>query len=688
MSKNTFRFQYLCLSLLLVNSILGTARLAYSATGHSIANNTPPFVQTASEIGPANPSQTIQITVWLNVHNRQQLDSVAADLYDPSSPQYRAWLGFAQIATDYGPTAQEAKAVKEFLTAHNLSITLADPNNFFVRAQGTIAQVSAAFQVQMNNFNVNGKVIRANTTDPYVDSAIAPFVHLISGLSNQQSEIIPVQRYTPSGSSSSSQSPAAGSPSSFFTSNCFHGPTTDVLTTNGGLPAATYTGNLYDSTNIGGCGYTPPEIHTAYNLSALYKEGFDGSGQTIVIYEICNTATIQSDANAFSAEFGLPALTSSNFSVIGYPVSAPCDYPDIEESLDVEWAHAIAPGASIVVLVTPNVETDSGFAQTIDIALLYSVANHLGNVMSFSYGTPEVTLSPADLDETNLLTEIAAISGVSVNVSSGDGGDTGDIKKPGSGTLNNTESGIPAMVSYPASTQYATAVGGISLALDSSNAIKWQSGWGTNLNLLDDDGLVSDPQQGSFYGGSGGGSSAFFSKPGFQHKLPGSFRLIPDISWIADPYTGVVVDVTDNGVYPPREWFAIGGTSVSCPMFSGLWAIANQEAGIPLGQAARYVYSMPSSTITDIVPVGSSTNVTGTITDASGITSYSASDLAQPLDGTTVFYDALLNIPLNEGTVQLVTFGTDTHLQTAPGWDDVTGVGVPNPKPFADFFKP
>ena len=82
MSKNTFRFQYLCLSLLLVNSILGTARLAYSATGHSIANNTPPFVQTASEIGPANPSQTIQITVWLNVHNRQQLDSVAADLYD------------------------------------------------------------------------------------------------------------------------------------------------------------------------------------------------------------------------------------------------------------------------------------------------------------------------------------------------------------------------------------------------------------------------------------------------------------------------------------------------------------------------------------------------------------------------------------------------------------------------------
>jgi subtilase family serine protease len=676
MSKKTFRFQYFCLSLLLVNSILGTARLAYSATGQLIANNTPPFVRTAPEIGPADPSQTIQITVWLKVHNREHLDSVAEALYDPSSPQYRAWLSFAQIATNYGPTAQEANVVKEFLSAHHLSIVLADPNNFFVRAQGSIAQVSATFRVQLNNFKVNGQVVRANTTDPYIEGAAAAFVHLISGLSNQQSEIVPIQRSAPSASARSVQStvtPSTSSLGSFFSSNCFHGAVTEVLTTNGGLPAATYAGNLYDSTNIGGCGYTPPEIYTAYNLSALYKKGYDGSGQTIVIFEICNTATIKSDANAFSAQFGLPALTSANFSVIEYPIQSPCDYPSVEESLDVEWAHAIAPGANITVLVTPNV-SDSGFPQDIDIALLYAVSNHLGNVISFSYGLPEVYFAPADLDQTNLLTQIAAISGVSANFSSGDSGDY-------------TEFGIPATVEYPASTQYGTAVGGISLALNSSNAIKWQSGWGTNLNLLDDSGLVSDPPLGSFSGGSGGGPSAFFSKPGFQNQLPGSFRLLPDISWIADPYTGVVVDTTFNGVYPPREWFPIGGTSVACPMFSALWAIANQEAGTPLGQAARYVYSMPSSTITDIVPVGSSTNVTGTITNTSGITSYSASDLAQPLDGTTVFYDALWNVPLNQNLVELVTFGTDTHLQTAPGWDDVTGIGVPKPKAFANFFK-
>jgi subtilase family serine protease len=676
MSKSTFRFQYFALSLVLVYSILGTARIAYSAAGQLIENNTPPFVRVAPEIGPADPSQTIEITVWLNVHNRQQLDSIGQDLYDPTSPHYRAWLSFSQIAADYGPTDEEANTVKEFLSAHNLSIVLVDPNNFFVEARGTIAQVSAAFHIEMKNFNVRGKVVRANTADPYIDGAAAPFVHLVSGLSNQQSEIVPIQRSTPSTSASSLQSLAAqSSPSSFFTSNCFHGPTTDNLTTNGGLPAATYTGNLYDSTNIGGCGYTPPEIHTAYNLSALYKEGYDGKGQTIVIFEICNTATIQSDANAFSAQFGLPALTSANFSVIEYPVPAPCDYPSVEESLDVEWAHAIAPGANIVVLVGPNFEQVSGFAQDIDIALLYAVSNHLGNVVSFSYGLPEIDFAPADLDQTNLITQIAAISGVSANFSSGDSGDY-------------TEFGIPATVEYPASTQYGTAVGGISLALNSSNAIRWQSGWGTNLNVLDDLGLVSDPPLGFFDAGSGGGPSAFFPKPGFQHKLPGSFRRLPDISWIADPFTGVVFALSYPGFYPPLEWSTVGGTSVACPMFSALWAIANQEAGTPLGQAARYVYSMPSSTITDIVPVGSSRNVVGAITDASGITFYSASDLAQPLDGTTVFYDALWNVPLNQGTVELVTFGTDTHLKPAPGWDDVTGLGVPNPKPFADFFKP
>jgi subtilase family serine protease len=170
--------------------------------------------------------------------------------------------------------------------------------------------------------------------------------------------------------------------------------------------------------------------------------------------------------------------------------------------------------------------------------------------------------------------------------------------------------------------------------------------------------------------------------------LPGAQRLLPDISWLADPYTGGVITITEPFVYPV-EWQVWGGTSLSCPMFSGLWAIANQEAGEPLGQAARYLYSLPSGAIKDVVPVGSSTNVTGSTSVLFGATvSYTANQLAAPLEGTTIYYSALWDYPLIENTTALVTFGTDSGLKTGPGWDDVTGLGTPNGKTFADSFDP
>ena len=170
--------------------------------------------------------------------------------------------------------------------------------------------------------------------------------------------------------------------------------------------------------------------------------------------------------------------------------------------------------------------------------------------------------------------------------------------------------------------------------------------------------------------------------------MPGTQRLLPDISWLADPFTGGIIAISEAFVYPPIEWQVYGGTSLATPMFSGLWAIANQEAGAPLGQAARHLYSMPKGTITDVVPVGSSTNVTASIVEPTGTNTYTAAELAAPLVNTTTFYSALWDIPLEQDTTFLITFGTDSGLTTGPGWDDVTGLGTPNGKAFADFFNP
>jgi subtilase family serine protease len=646
---------------------------ASAATGQLIANNTPKFVATAKNLGPENPSKIIDVSIWLNLHNRASLDSLAEELYYPESSHYHEWLKPAGFAERFAPTAQEAKTVAEFLSLHNLRVVAVGPNNMFVRARGTVAGVEKAFRVQINDFDVNGKTYYANTSDPYVEEPAAGLVGAVYGLDNQEFHHPLVTRQVAKQASAPLESATASSDAGFFTSDCFTAVKTETYSTGGSFPIATYTGNGYTD-NIAGCGYTPPEIQTAYNLTELYKGGRDGAGQTVVIIDWCGSPTIREDANAFSARFGLPPLTSSNFRILNSFTPPTCAAPDVEINIDVEWAHAIAPGANIDLVVPP-----SASFMDVDDAELYAIAHGLGNVISGSYGSEELYTPAAVLNEENLINQIAAVMGISANFSTGDEGDfTFDIGPPD----------FPAAVSAPADSPYATAVGGVSLALKSDNTIAWQAGWGTNLNLVIEEGIIFDPPTGFFYAGAGGGPSAVFAKPSFQSKLPGKFRQLPDISWLADPYTGGVIAITEPGVYPPLEWQVWGGTSLAAPMFSGLWAIANQEAGAPLGQAARNLYSMPAGTIMDVIPVGSPSNVTATIQESTGTNHYTAAQLAGPLGGTTKFYSVLWDFPLYQDTTYVLTFGTDSGLKTAPGWDNVTGLGTPNGKAFADFFNP
>jgi hypothetical protein len=121
-----------------------------------------------------------------------------------------------------------------------------------------------------------------------------------------------------------------------------------------------------------------------------------------------------------------------------------------------------------------------------------------------------------------------------------------------------------------------------------------------------------------------------------------------------------------------------------------LWAIANQEAlaggGTELGQAAPYLYSLPAGTISDIVPVASKTNVTGSIQDSNGTTKYSAARLANATPTEHLFVSAIWDVFPDAETAAVISFGTDPGLNTAPGWDNMTGVGTPNAQAFADFF--
>jgi subtilase family serine protease len=263
-------------------------------------------------------------------------------------------------------------------------------------------------------------------------------------------------------------------------------------------------------------------------------------------------------------------------------------------------------------------------------------------------------------------------------------------------------------------------VGGVTLALNSDNSIAWQSGWGNNQSVLVQAGQIFDPPYVlGFQGGSGGGPSncaeqdssgnclSGFSKPAFQKALPGKYRQLPDVAWLADPYTGVVIAISVPNQVPAMAWQVWGGTSVACPMFSALWAIANQEAGAPLGQAAQYLYSLPAGAVTDIAPVSTNHNVTASIRESTRTNNYTPSEVLGGLPPATPanFVSALWDWPYIEDTTLVISFGTDcsalpsadndgtpcnntSALHTIVGWDNVTGVGTPNGQAFADSFNP
>jgi len=380
--------------------LLSTTALA-SAQSSVIPNNTPAFVATAKNLGPANSAEVIDVSIWLNLRNRSEMDSLVGKLYDRNSSNYRQWLKLADIVAKFAPTAQEAATVGEFLSSHNLAVVKVDPDNFVVRAQGTIANVEKAFQVKIGTFEVNGKTYRANTSDPSVEGPAAALILAVGGLDNLVYTHPLTQRVALNPPSAGGTAPPAAG-AAFINDVCFPGTVTETYNTGGTFPIGTYKGNGYNSTSTG-CGYTPANIQAAYNLTGLYEEGFDGTGQTIVIIDWCGSPTIKSDANAFSAKFGLPPLTSSNFHIINSGTVPSCGAPDPEINIDVEWSHAIAPGANIDLVVPP-----SASFQDVDNAELYAIENNLGNVISGSYGSEELYTPTSVLGVENSINEIAA----------------------------------------------------------------------------------------------------------------------------------------------------------------------------------------------------------------------------------------------------------------------------------------
>ena len=658
--------------LALAASGIGMPALAAGPSATVIAQNTPGFIKNAKDLGPVDPATVINVTAWLKLHNESQLDQLVRQQTTKGNPNFHKWISQSQFNTQFAPTANDLRAVQNWLNAHNLTTIAVAENNFYVKVQGAVGDVERAFHVSIDNFALSdGSTYRSNTGNPSINDASGNHVAAITGLDNygfQPQNVAPVG---PDGQPYARQPLAAGTRNgAFFAHECFRAPETHTFTDSSAT--ATYSGNRYGSDitsgvpNLPPCGYQPSEVQAVYNMQPLYAQGLDGTGETIVIVDAYGSPTIEGDASFFSDFYGLPPLDLTIVKAPGLQNNPHTGGWADETTLDVEWSHAMAPGAKIALVVA----TDRA---SLDEAINLAVTHHLGNTISNSWSTIEGFGNPAQLGRVERILQMAAAQGIDVNFSSGDDGD------------ETVRVGVVS-VDYPASSTYATGIGGTSLAMDANDNLLFETGWGNNQTRIakrvsEGGGPEDPPVKLGFVFGAGGGSSLTFAKPAFQSSLSGSARQVPDISMLADPFTGVEIIITDPVI--GLSVGVIGGTSLACPMFSGVMAIAAQKAGHGLGQAAPLVYGLAG--VRDILPPNPANNVSGSITDSSGTTLYTSDDLVDP-ETVVPYFTALYN-----GTSTrwyTLSFNTDTSLFTGAGWDNITGVGVPDGVNFVNAIAP
>ena len=363
--------------------------------------------------------------------------------------------------------------------------------------------------------------------------------------------------------------------------------------------------------------YTPVQYRVAYDLNPLYAKGITGAGRTIVIVDSFGSPTIANDLHVFDQQFGFPDPTLVIDKFGNIPPFDPTNSTMVgwaeETTLDVEYAHSIAPGAKIVLAETPVAETEGVTGLPEMMSAEQSLINQgVGDVITQSFGATENTFPGFSSGNYSSLLSLryafkdAAAHEVTVLASAGDDGATND-------ELDGTTLYPYRTVGWPASDPLVTAVGGTQLSLD-------QAG-----NRLSPDVVWNDG-----FGAGGGGVSAIFPRPFYQigvTKVVGSKRGMPDISMSAAVNGGCWLYLSfagadTLGVSTPG-WYIFGGTSEASPLFSGVVALADQYAHHRLGLINPALYTLGALNRTGVPGTGI-VDVTSGNNTFGGVTGYDA----------------------------------------------------------------
>jgi pseudomonalisin len=549
-----------------------------------LRGNVSPLARPELEIGRSDPNLPMARMI-LQLEPRPgakaEIEQLMRDQQDPASPQYHRWLTPEEFGARFGLADADLHRVIGWLAAQGFTVEEVARGRGWINFSGVASQVERAFATEMHDYRVAGTLRHANSIEPSIPRGLAGLVGGVVSLHSfpWPAHLHPVR-------------PASGMSPLFNEGNGSH----DLA---------------------------PADFATIYDLKSAYGSGNTGSGQTIAV--VAQTDILLSDVRTFRSTFGLPA----NDPVFVHNGSDPgiLTNDESESDLDTEWAGAVAPGATVKLVISASTNTSAGVV----LSAQYIVDQNLAPIMTTSYGLCETLLGAAGLVFYDSLLAQGAAQGITSFAAAGDSG-ASDCDDPTSAR------GSGRAVDTPCSSPNNTCAGGTQFNDTANPGAYWSASndpvtLGSALSYIPE---LAWNESGNVPGGSGlfstgGGASGFFAKPSWQ-SAPGVLadgqRDVPDVSVSSAAHDGYMVEQEGQLL------LGFSGTSAAAPSLAGLMALVVQRAGSRQGNANPGFYQLAASQYGGF--------------------------------GPTVFHD----VTTGNNSVPGVTGYT-----CGPGYDQVTGVG-------------
>jgi subtilase family serine protease len=530
----------------------------------TLPGNTNPMVVRARDVGPADPSLSLpRIAIHLTMTASQQaaLERLLQAQQTRGNREYHQWLTPEEYASRFGVSQSDLEKLTSWLQDLGFSDIEAARSRNVISFSGTAAQVEAAFQTPIHQYELAGKQHYANIADPVLPKPLEGVVEGIRGLNDFR-------------------------------------PKPRLIRSHAAIHA-NFTSSISGSHFL-----TPDDYATIYDVQPLYGSGIDGTGQKIAVAG--QSDIVLSDIDAFRSAAGLP---KNDPTIVLTGTDPGTNAGDASEAdLDLEWSGGVARNASLIYVNSKNAFTSA----------IYAVTNNVAPVLVLTYGACEAATGATEVNSMNSTFKQANAQGMTILVASGDDGaadcDTPNDPKAPPATI--ATKGLA--IDFPASSPYVTAVGGTELNDCTGNY------WSATDNKYGGSALSYIPEvawndttaaavpcgsSGGILSASGGGKSNMVTKPAWQRGtgVPNDgFRDVPDVAFPASPdhdgYLECSGEGADSGLPDCVNGFrnsktdldVIGGTSAAVPGFAGVIALLNQKMNSSQGNINQTLYNVAS----------------------------------------------------------------------------------------------